>query len=130
MVVEAGNSTDGTCGPLNGFGVCKEAAHCCSRYGYCGNSGAYCAQGCNPLYSYNIEACYPLPVCKSQTVRLISPFRCCEADRSRLRQYTFGTGGTARLVPKEQYNKVNPSAVDFIVDTGTLFRPCRLTPRS
>ena len=40
---EAGNSTDGMCGPLNGFAVCSKASHCCSRYGYCGNGASHCS---------------------------------------------------------------------------------------
>ena len=121
QLVEAGNATaDGACGPLNGFGICGKASHCCSRYGYCGNGGSYCAQGCNPLYSYTIESCYPLPVCQSQTVRppMVTSLLDHSAKSSDFLQYTFGSGGTARLVSKDQYNKVNPGLVDFIIDTG------------
>lgn len=44
-------STDGTCGPNNGNTICdpKSTVYtgtCCSSYGYCGNTAAYCGQGC------------------------------------------------------------------------------------
>ncbi|EFQ32771.1 polysaccharide deacetylase [Colletotrichum graminicola] len=38
----------GACGGSEGY-VC-EAGACCSEYGYCGYSQAYCAAGCQPLF--------------------------------------------------------------------------------
>ncbi|KAI9819277.1 MAG: hypothetical protein M1827_007434 [Pycnora praestabilis] len=44
-------STDGTCGPNNGNTLCDPnssayTGSCCSQYGYCGNTAAYCGTGC------------------------------------------------------------------------------------
>ncbi|KAK1999776.1 polysaccharide deacetylase [Colletotrichum falcatum] len=38
----------GACGGTEGY-VC-EAGACCSEYGFCGTSQAYCAAGCQPLF--------------------------------------------------------------------------------
>ena len=35
-------------------------------------------------------------------------------------QYTFGTKGNARLAKKENYKKVDPFDIDFIIDAGEL----------
>jgi beta-glucanase (GH16 family) len=51
-----------------------------------------------------------------------SPFKClfqAESEHSHL-QYTFGTNGNARLAKKEDYHRVDPNHVDFIVDVGNL----------
>ncbi|KAK9470011.1 concanavalin A-like lectin/glucanase domain-containing protein [Dipodascopsis tothii] len=45
---------------------CPESAPCCSQYGECG-TGAYCLGGCDPRYSFAVDACTPAPVCKNQT---------------------------------------------------------------
>ncbi|KAF6834231.1 polysaccharide deacetylase family protein [Colletotrichum plurivorum] len=39
---------DGACGGSEGY-VC-EAGACCSEYGFCGTSQAYCGVGCQPLF--------------------------------------------------------------------------------
>ncbi|KXH27886.1 polysaccharide deacetylase, partial [Colletotrichum nymphaeae SA-01] len=39
---------DGACGGSNNY-VC-EAGACCSEYGFCGTSQAYCGTGCQPLF--------------------------------------------------------------------------------
>lgn len=44
-------STDGTCGPSNGGLLCDPNATnyhgtCCSQYGWCGDTAAYCGTGC------------------------------------------------------------------------------------
>ncbi|KAF4869354.1 Chitin deacetylase [Colletotrichum siamense] len=39
---------DGACGGTEGY-VC-EAGACCSEYGFCGSSQAYCGTGCQPLF--------------------------------------------------------------------------------
>jgi len=38
-------STDNRCGPSNGNTVCPDNK-CCSQYGYCGTTSAYCGTGC------------------------------------------------------------------------------------
>ncbi|KZF20435.1 carbohydrate-binding module family 18 [Xylona heveae TC161] len=44
-------STDGTCGPDHGNTICDPdstvySGTCCSQYGWCGNTEAYCGSGC------------------------------------------------------------------------------------
>lgn len=41
-------SPDGTCGGSSGF-VCP-TGQCCSQYGWCGTTSAYCGAGCQPTY--------------------------------------------------------------------------------
>lgn len=44
-------STDGSCGGTKGFTcVGFSEGECCSQYGWCGNTAAYCGTGCNPLF--------------------------------------------------------------------------------
>ena len=42
---------------------CPEEFPCCSQYGPCG-TGEFCISNCNPIFSYEPEACMPEPVCK------------------------------------------------------------------
>lgn len=41
-------STNGRCGPS--FNLKCPTGQCCSQYGYCGTTSAYCGSGCQPLY--------------------------------------------------------------------------------
>ncbi|KAK8152597.1 Cupredoxin [Phyllosticta citrichinensis] len=45
-------SPDGTCGGSSMGFQCRGSAFgsCCSQYGYCGNSSAYCDEDCDPKY--------------------------------------------------------------------------------
>ncbi|KAF2793366.1 carbohydrate-binding module family 18 protein, partial [Melanomma pulvis-pyrius CBS 109.77] len=44
-------STDATCGGTKGFTCLKSAfGNCCSQYGYCGKTNAYCGTGCNAKF--------------------------------------------------------------------------------
>jgi beta-glucanase (GH16 family) len=46
---------------------CKDEKYpCCSQYGECG-TGAYCLGGCDPLASFSLDSCAPMPVCESKT---------------------------------------------------------------
>ncbi|KAF9885724.1 hypothetical protein FE257_012609 [Aspergillus nanangensis] len=45
---------------------CPEKWPCCSQYGECG-TGGYCLGGCDPLFSFSVDACAPEPACKSKT---------------------------------------------------------------
>ncbi|CCE63815.1 hypothetical protein TPHA_0F03340 [Tetrapisispora phaffii CBS 4417] len=45
---------------------CPESMPCCSFTGVCG-TGEYCLGSCNPAYSYSIDACLPVPVCKDMS---------------------------------------------------------------
>ncbi|CAI7581925.1 unnamed protein product [Penicillium glandicola] len=45
---------------------CDEEYPCCSQYGECG-TGAYCLGGCDPLASFSLDSCAPMPVCESKT---------------------------------------------------------------
>ncbi|KAL4873289.1 hypothetical protein BDV12DRAFT_160766 [Aspergillus spectabilis] len=44
---------------------CPEKYPCCSVYGQCG-TGAYCLGGCDPLMSFSLDSCAPMPICKSK----------------------------------------------------------------
>ncbi|KAF7316108.1 Glycoside hydrolase family 16 protein [Mycena indigotica] len=44
---------------------CPETAPCCSEFGFCGTTEAFCLGGCNPLYSSKLDSCLPNPICKS-----------------------------------------------------------------
>lgn len=37
-----------------------------TEYGECG-TGAYCLGGCDPLASFSLDSCAPMPVCESKT---------------------------------------------------------------
>lgn len=59
-------STDGTCGPANGNTICdptstKYSGSCCSQYGWCGNSAAYCGTGCLSGCGGAVPAAEPPP---------------------------------------------------------------------
>lgn len=43
---------------------CPESEPCCNQYGECG-TGSYCLGGCHPAFSYDINACVAMPICKS-----------------------------------------------------------------
>ncbi|CDM33592.1 CAZyme family GH16 [Penicillium roqueforti] len=45
---------------------CDEKYPCCSQYGECG-TGAYCLGGCDPLASFSLDSCAPMPVCEDKT---------------------------------------------------------------
>ncbi|KAL4875926.1 concanavalin A-like lectin/glucanase domain-containing protein [Aspergillus karnatakaensis] len=45
---------------------CPEKYPCCSVYGQCG-TGAYCLGGCDPLMSFSLDSCAPMPVCQSKS---------------------------------------------------------------
>ncbi|KAL4921062.1 concanavalin A-like lectin/glucanase domain-containing protein [Aspergillus aurantiobrunneus] len=47
---------------------CPEEYPCCSVYGQCG-TGAYCLGGCDPLMSFSLDSCAPMPVCQSRTYK-------------------------------------------------------------
>ncbi|OJJ03580.1 hypothetical protein ASPVEDRAFT_134879 [Aspergillus versicolor CBS 583.65] len=47
---------------------CPEKYPCCSVYGQCG-TGAFCLGGCDPLFSYSLDSCAPMPVCQSKTYK-------------------------------------------------------------
>ncbi|KAL3450602.1 concanavalin A-like lectin/glucanase domain-containing protein [Aspergillus insuetus] len=47
---------------------CPEKYPCCSVYGQCG-TGAYCLGGCDPLMSYSLDSCAPMPICQSKTYK-------------------------------------------------------------
>ena len=45
------SSSDGTCGGTSKYTcVGFSGGECCSQYGWCGSTTAYCGTGCNPLY--------------------------------------------------------------------------------
>ncbi|OLL25654.1 putative glycosidase [Neolecta irregularis DAH-3] len=54
-----------------GAGQCPSDTPCCSQYGQCG-VGAFCLQGCDPLASFSLQSCVPMPVCKSGSFALAS----------------------------------------------------------
>ncbi|GMM33352.1 Utr2 protein [Saccharomycopsis crataegensis] len=48
----------------NATNPCPIDTPCCDQYGLCG-VGSFCLAGCNPLWSYNMSACMPQPICKN-----------------------------------------------------------------
>lgn len=57
-------SPDNTCGPENGGDTCPGELPCCSQFGFCGATDAFCltTANCQPDYSNSTEACYaPVP---------------------------------------------------------------------
>ena len=53
-------SPDNTCGAANSGYTCPSAAPCCSQYGYCGSTDAFCltTATCQTRYSNSSSACY------------------------------------------------------------------------
>lgn len=47
---------------------CPEDLPCCSQGGQCG-TGQYCLGCCNPSFSFNIDSCMPLPICKDSSTK-------------------------------------------------------------
>ncbi|SPQ25338.1 1fc50be3-6625-400f-b787-ec6c3f5ee184 [Thermothielavioides terrestris] len=49
-----------TCGAANAGYTCPAEAACCSQYGYCGSTEAFCltTAGCQARYSNGTSACY------------------------------------------------------------------------
>lgn len=53
-------SPDNTCGASNSGYTCPGAAACCSEYGFCGSTEAFCltTAGCQARYSNSSSACH------------------------------------------------------------------------
>jgi hypothetical protein len=53
-------SPNKTCGASNSGYTCPSDAACCSQYGYCGATDAFCltTAGCQTRYSNSSSACY------------------------------------------------------------------------
>jgi hypothetical protein len=53
-------SPDKTCGASNSGYTCPRDAACCSQYGYCGATDAFCltTAGCQARYSNSSSACH------------------------------------------------------------------------
>jgi len=62
LAVAAAPAIAQSCG---GGSLCPEDSPCCSQYGDCG-TGAYCLGGCDPINSFSLDACVPMPVCQSK----------------------------------------------------------------
>ncbi|KAJ7665972.1 glycoside hydrolase family 16 protein [Mycena polygramma] len=78
---------------------CPETAPCCSEFGFCGSTEAFCLGGCNPLYSNALDSCKPNPVCKSAV-------------------HTFTDN--SRILSNASFFDGNASAYDFIVESGNI----------
>ncbi|KAJ7060985.1 glycoside hydrolase family 16 protein [Mycena amicta] len=78
---------------------CPQTAPCCSEFGFCGTTEAFCLGGCNPLYSTTLDSCLPNPVCENS----FHSFK----DNSRvLSNATIFDG--------------NATEYDFVVDNGNI----------
>jgi hypothetical protein len=53
MAFAENTSPDLVCGPDNNGETCNANYHCCSIYGSCGYTDAYCGKDCDPLFSFN-----------------------------------------------------------------------------
>ncbi|KAJ7634597.1 glycoside hydrolase family 16 protein [Roridomyces roridus] len=78
---------------------CPASAPCCSEFGFCGTTEAFCLGGCNPLYSNTLDSCKPNPVCKSA-------------------QYSFADN--SRVLSNSSFYDGNVTAYDFIVNSGNI----------
>ncbi|KAL3229497.1 putative glycosidase CRH2 [Nakaseomyces bracarensis] len=47
----------------NATSQCPEEYPCCSSFGQCG-TGQYCVNSCNPKYSFSVDSCVAMPICK------------------------------------------------------------------
>ncbi|CAG58178.1 UTR2 [Nakaseomyces glabratus] len=52
----------------NATSQCPEEFPCCSQFGQCG-TGQYCINNCNPKFSFSIDSCVPMPVCKDSSTK-------------------------------------------------------------
>lgn len=89
-------NADATC---NITTLCPATAPCCSEFGFCGSTEAFCLGGCNPLYSNALDSCKPNPVCKSAV-------------------HTFADN--SRVLSNASFFDGNASAYDFIVESGNI----------
>ncbi|KAJ7359638.1 glycoside hydrolase family 16 protein [Mycena albidolilacea] len=78
---------------------CPTTAPCCSEFGFCGSTEAFCLGGCNPLYSNTLDSCKPNPVCKNAV-------------------HTFTDN--SRILSNASFFDGNASAYDFIVESGNI----------
>ncbi|KAJ6557946.1 glycoside hydrolase family 16 protein [Mycena capillaripes] len=78
---------------------CPASAPCCSEFGFCGSTEAFCLGGCNPLYSNTLDSCLPNPVCKNAV-------------------HTFTDN--SRILSNASFFDGNASAYDFIVESGNI----------
>ncbi|KAF7351382.1 Glycoside hydrolase family 16 protein [Mycena sanguinolenta] len=79
--------------------ACPMSAPCCSEFGFCGTTEAFCLGGCNPLYSYSLDSCLPNPVCENAV-------------------HTFADN--SRILTNASFYDGNASAYDFVVDNGNI----------
>ena len=61
--LNARNSPDESCGGANGYhcGPGNDGL-CCSQYGWCGSSAAYCGTGCQAAFGVSKPTPYPIVV--------------------------------------------------------------------
>ncbi|KAJ7223670.1 concanavalin A-like lectin/glucanase domain-containing protein [Mycena haematopus] len=79
--------------------ACPVTAPCCSEFGFCGSTEAFCLGGCNPLYSNTLDSCLPNPVCENAV-------------------HTFADN--SRVLTNASFFDGNASAYDFVVDNGNI----------
>ena len=67
------NSPDSTCGTFTNY-KCAKSGECCSQYGWCGTTSAYCSSGCQSGYGIcgNVSSISTTVQLPSQTVGLTS----------------------------------------------------------
>ncbi|KAJ7269631.1 glycoside hydrolase family 16 protein [Mycena rebaudengoi] len=82
----------------NATTACPKSAPCCSEFGFCGSTQAFCLGGCNPIHSNTLTSCKPQPVCKNA----VHTFK----DNSRIINGTFFSGDA------DEY--------DFILESGNI----------
>ncbi|KAL3231430.1 putative glycosidase CRH2 [Nakaseomyces bracarensis] len=52
----------------NATSQCPEEYPCCSSFGQCG-TGQYCVNSCNPRYSFTVDSCIAMPICKDMNTK-------------------------------------------------------------
>ncbi|CAK5262054.1 unnamed protein product [Mycena citricolor] len=75
---------------------CPDFAPCCSEFGFCGSTEAFCLGGCNPLDSTSLDSCKPNP----------DP------------QHTFVDN--SRVLSNSTFYDGNASSYDWVVESGNI----------
>jgi len=88
--------TGATC---NATVSCPVTAPCCSEFGFCGSTEAFCLGGCNPLWSNSLTSCSPNPVCENAV-------------------HTFADN--SRVLTNSSYFDGNASEYDWVVESGNI----------